>query len=714
MEQRQLKSFKDLVVWQKSSDLAVLVYSITEEFPRSELYGLTNQMRRSVVSISSNLAEGFKRNHNKEKLQFYNIAYGSVAELESQIEIALKLNFLNKEAHQKLNALTVEVGKMLNGLIKSVNKSPKSFPKSHILNPIFFFAFLYSIFYILNPTPVHAATLYFSPSSGSQAVGAAFSVSVYVSSADQAINAASGIISFPSDKLEVASLSKTGSIFTLWVQEPSFSNSAGTINFEGIVLNPGFTGSAGKIISISFKTKASGSAALSFSSGSILANDGKGTNILGGLGGANFTIAELAGSPVVIQPPTNSETSPASSVGKLTKVPPAPIIYSSTHPDSNSWYSNNSPEFKWKLTPDITGASVYVTDKPQSNPGPVSDGIFDTKSYQNLEDGIWYLHLKTKNSFGWSPISHFKIKIDTTPPKSFAIKFIDGQETENPCPTALFDTTDSISGIAYYKVKVGEGNFNTVIADAVKSNSYTLQCQDPGKKTILVQAFDRAGNYTIATEDLVIKPIASPLFIDYPAQLRTDEILTVKGSAVPNADVAIWLQKEKDDARSYEVKSDTKGNFTFIAGEKLKEGVYKVWAQAIDSRGAKSNFSEKITIEAVPPYVLKIGRLFIDYLTVINTLIILIIGILVIITYLWYRISLWRKRIRKETRETKEAVRKAFNALKTQAENEVAKMDGNPRLNKREKEVCGNLKDALRVSEEFIEKEISDIEKELK
>lgn len=555
----------------------------------------------------------------------------------------------------------------------------------------------------------HAATLSFSPSSGSYKIGDTFSVNILVSTAGQAMNAVSGIISFPEDKLQATSVSKSGSIINLWVQEPSFSNSAGTIDFEGIVLNPGFTGSAGKIISISFKTKVSGSAALSFSSGSILANDGKGTNILGGLGGANFTIAELAGSTVA--PQTGSETSP---VGKSAKTPPAPIIYSSTHPDSDSWYSNNNPEFKWELAPGITGVSVYVTDKPQSNPGPVSDGLFDSKSYQNLEDGIWYLHLKLKNSYGWGSISHFRFQIDTSPPKPFAAKIIDGKETENPCPTILFDTYDTLSGIAYYKIKIGESDFNTTIEDAVKSNPYTLPCQEHGKKMILIQAFDKAGNYTVATEELTIKPLAAPVFTEYPKQIRTDETFALKGTSVANADVTIWMQREKDDARSYAVKSDEKGGFTFTAEEKLKDGIYKIWAQATDKRGAKSEVSEKITAEVVLPYVLKIGRLAIDYLTVINTLIILIIGILAVIVYSWYRISFWRKKIRKETRETKEAVRKAFNALKAQAEKEVAKMDGNPRLSKREKGVCRNLKDALRISEEFIEKEISDIEKELK
>src|SRR3990167_4937040 len=152
---QQLKSFKDLQVWQKAADLASLIYKITESFPNSELYGLTSQMRRAAVSVSSNLAEGFKRSHKKEKLQFYNIAYGSTAELESQVEIALRLNFLNAEDCQKLNLSLIEIGKMIDGLVKSTN----GHTKSYILNPIFFLILLYSIFYILNPSTVAAATV---------------------------------------------------------------------------------------------------------------------------------------------------------------------------------------------------------------------------------------------------------------------------------------------------------------------------------------------------------------------------------------------------------------------------------------------------------------------------------------------------------------------------------------------------------------------------
>ncbi len=109
------KSFKDLIVWQKSRDLAVAVYKLTEQFPKSELYGLTNQMRRAVISISSNIAESYHRFHKKEKQQFLAIAFGSGSELESQIEIAKAL--FPTLSYTEVEQLLKEVMKILNNFL---------------------------------------------------------------------------------------------------------------------------------------------------------------------------------------------------------------------------------------------------------------------------------------------------------------------------------------------------------------------------------------------------------------------------------------------------------------------------------------------------------------------------------------------------------------------------------------------------------------------
>jgi len=110
------KSFKDLIVWQKSRDLAVEIYKLTKEFPKSELYGLTSQMRRAVISISSNIAESYHRFHRKEKQQFLMIAFGSGSELESQIELVKVL--FGELDYKKAEELLSEIMKILNSFLR--------------------------------------------------------------------------------------------------------------------------------------------------------------------------------------------------------------------------------------------------------------------------------------------------------------------------------------------------------------------------------------------------------------------------------------------------------------------------------------------------------------------------------------------------------------------------------------------------------------------
>lgn len=157
------------------------------------------------------------------------------------------------------------------------------------------------------PGSVSAATLSISPSASTQTAGSIFTVSVRVSSTDQAMNAVSGILTFPSNLLQVTSLSKSGSIMNLWVQEPSFSNAAGTVDFEGVVLNPGFTGAGGTVLSVTFRALDEGSATLSLAQGSVLANDGSGTEILKGSSGASITIIAAK------EPPPAPKAQPAPS-----------------------------------------------------------------------------------------------------------------------------------------------------------------------------------------------------------------------------------------------------------------------------------------------------------------------------------------------------------------------------------------------------------------
>jgi four helix bundle protein len=119
-----VKTFKDLVVWQEAMNLVEMIYLHTRTFPKEEVYGLTSQIRRAAVSIPINVAEGNGRKSRKEYLQFLSIANGSVAELETQILIAERLNFLSKEKIEQLLTQLQSVGRLLSGLRKSLAPSP--------------------------------------------------------------------------------------------------------------------------------------------------------------------------------------------------------------------------------------------------------------------------------------------------------------------------------------------------------------------------------------------------------------------------------------------------------------------------------------------------------------------------------------------------------------------------------------------------------------
>lgn len=114
-----IQSFTGLHAWQEAHKLVVMVYKLTKQFPKEEIFGITNQLRRAAVSITSNIAEGFSRKSYTEKLQFYCTSLGSLTEVQNQLLISRDVEHLSSERFQDAAALTVTVSKLLNGLIKS-------------------------------------------------------------------------------------------------------------------------------------------------------------------------------------------------------------------------------------------------------------------------------------------------------------------------------------------------------------------------------------------------------------------------------------------------------------------------------------------------------------------------------------------------------------------------------------------------------------------
>ena len=121
-QEEKIREFTDLVVWQKTHELAIEIYKTTKKFPKEEMYSLTSQMRRAAVSVTSNIAEGFGRIGYKEKLQFYYISHGSLIELKNQLLIAKDINYLKKEGFDILTSRLTQTHRLLRGLLKKTNE----------------------------------------------------------------------------------------------------------------------------------------------------------------------------------------------------------------------------------------------------------------------------------------------------------------------------------------------------------------------------------------------------------------------------------------------------------------------------------------------------------------------------------------------------------------------------------------------------------------
>ncbi len=558
------------------------------------------------------------------------------------------------------------------------------------------FVFLWFIF--LNAAQASAASFYFSPKSGSYQVGKSFSVGIYVSTPESA-NAFQGTVNFPEDKLQLVSVSKSGSIMSLWVQEPSFSNANGTAQFEGIVLNPGYTGSDGKILSLNFKVKSAGAAEVFFGSGSILANDGAGTDILSGLGRASFS---LGGSEEPVSVPVSSG------------VPSAPKVISSPCAEGE-WCKSNSPSFSWTIPGGTTGVSILADHNAVSDPGNRSDGVINTYGYTNVEDGVWYFHVKLRNVNGWGAVTHYKFLVDTKKPDPFAMSLLDPMSALEPKPKILFEAKDGGSGIARYEIKIDDKEAKQWEDDG--RHIYQTDILEPGTHIISARVFDRAGNFASASLQVEVEGIEAPKITDYPSVISAGEVLKIKAQSYGKATVTFYIQKEGSDAVAQSVVADTDGNVLLIFEGKLSEGRYTVSAQATNEKGARSVMSNKVSIAVSQRAFMRIGTLLISYLSVVISLLSLILMLVILIVYIWKKLYTLKMGVKKEVDAVEQSVHVAFDQLREGARKHITSLEKvrlKRELTKEEAKILIQLKNQLTSAERFINKEVQQIEKRLK
>ena len=522
-----------------------------------------------------------------------------------------------------------------------------------------------------------SASLYLSPASGTYQTGQTFSVSVLVKSEKEAMNAAEATLKFDPSIIRVKSISKAGSIFSFWPQEPTFSNTAGTIKFTG-GSPTSYKGSRGKIITIYFQAQREGKAILSFTSGRIAA---AGLDITGNLNGASFTIVAGAQPPPETQIPTGA--------------PSAPKITSPTHPDPEKWYNNNSPKFEWEVPSDVVAVKLAYGRNSNLVPIVLYEPPISSKQLEDIGEGVWYFAAQFKNEQGWGQISRFKFQIDTSPPKDFTVSVDNQGDPTNPTPIFKFETEDEVSGIDFYEIILNNQSFAKVKPEELKDGTWQPSPLDPGSYVLEIKAFDRAGNFSLASTNFSITPLSLEVF-QIPSKIKEGKPLKIEGKTLPQITVNFFFQKGQEKPTLRQIKSDNEGYFKFE--EILPVGKYFIWLQAQDQRGAKSLATEKYSVEVAPERFTLFFSIFLAILILIG---------LGIIFYLWRRILREKEKIKiEEAKKRKEIKLKAYTILRDSIKSQIDYLEEKVDLSRSETRILEALKKALKEAEEAIKEEL--------
>jgi len=359
------------------------------------------------------------------------------------------------------------------------------------MNRRIFTTFSFGIFYIslLFPSLASAATFFLSPSTGNFSIGSTFNASILLDTKGESINALEVDLSFPPDMLQVVSPSTGQSIIGVWTATPKFDNIKGTINLQGGIPG-GITAPNALVSTVVFRVKSVGDGLVRFLDDSkVLLNDGLGTNVL-------------------------KQT--ANAVYKFRLPPPAgPIVVSSTNPDQTTWYPNRTVSLQFLSEASVVEWYSYIlSGDPTTIPDDISEGKKNSVSYTNLTDGIHYFHVKSLRASIWGGVTHFAIKVDSTPPSEFKIDIAPSSKTTSKQPVIQFTTTDMLSGIDHYDLKIiplsiassDEGGSRFFI-EAV--SPYVPEALELGSYDVIVRVYDKAGNFTEITERL---RITTPFF----------------------------------------------------------------------------------------------------------------------------------------------------------------------------------------------------------
>lgn len=357
---------------------------------------------------------------------------------------------------------------------------------------------------------VFAAEIVISPSTGEYTVGQSVTLTIKTNPQGKNVNAVEAKLSFDNTKFSVVSVSKTGSVFSLWTTEPTFSNTAGTIDFGGGSPTP-FSAQS-NLVSVTLRVLKEGSGAVTVLSGaSVLAADGLGTNVYTGAVNGAFTLSAATTLPPPPEEPEKptpeakpeTEESPDATI-TFGDPPRAPEAGSTVFLDPEIWYATKIGIFTWEVPFDVDVLALDMSTSSEYEPKTVYDPPIEQLSMSDelLVDGIQYLTMQFKNQVGWGGILHRKIMVDTLLPEPFTINVSAGN-SPTAFPLLTFEANDETSGIQKYEMSISGNEMIEITPDEAKLG-YLLKNLEDGTYTVKVVAYDFAGNKTESSTAVLI------------------------------------------------------------------------------------------------------------------------------------------------------------------------------------------------------------------
>lgn len=474
-----------------------------------------------------------------------------------------------------------------------------------------------------------AATLKMSSKAGTLTLGETTTVSVILDSKGVAINNADASIQVPSEYLDVVSLSKTGSIFTLWVEEPS--HNGGTVTFNGGIPTPGFTGSSGTVISFTVKAKKIGDAAITFASAAVRANDGLGTDVIESTGGTTLrVVAQEKTPPAPVKAPVVSTPAQVSSTSSSI----APLrITSKQHPDQDQWYTDASPVFEWTVPTGAdaiqTGVSASSSDVPRtSHIPPVA-----VRQVKDLNDGVWYFTARARVKGTWGPTATYIVRVDTAPPVKQAMTFAYDDFAQTLTFTS--DVQDITSGLERYEVYINDVLVKSVPAKEFVGGAYTMKYEATGENTVRLVAIDRAGNSVDASDTFTSMRVSKPELGAIRPLVPAGARLPVFGKTMtPTTEVTVSFVRVGAKAVSITTRSNAEGDF-IVLSPTLEPGDYDIWAET--GAGAYRGASDTVRTTATSRSILSVGSYTLEALPLIAAMSAVFALLLMAIVYLLVR-----------------------------------------------------------------------------